>query len=242
MTIHLSKLAFPSGLTLARAKKRAKEELKKGMHENQTAALDSIAKFEMGCPWALAMAKLEQSISPLKTFMTKNDIKKIMSEHPYLTSHGMGGYESPSMTPREKKASFQRSREDLLTIVDECNKACMFLQHFDKRKTINYNSSTYGLKHQAERFIESLGTINNPYVSNGALMCASIFMGFDLKVPFDSPNGYINFSSRSPMIRLQKLKSDRYWTKASLRKRAELECQLGLPASELVQKYSDYYL
>jgi hypothetical protein len=60
-----------------------------------------------------------------------------------------------------------------------------------KRKTINTNYSSYGLKHRVE---DTYGK----YVSNGAFIVAAMELGYEVKpTDFDSPNGNFNISIRT---------------------------------------------
>ena len=66
----MQNLVFPSGLSVQRAKKRAKELVKSKQAKNQTDALDAISLKEVNKPWALAMAQLQQNLD------SSNSIKK----------------------------------------------------------------------------------------------------------------------------------------------------------------------
>lgn len=52
------------------------------------------------------------------------------------------------------------------------------LTTFKKLKSVRYNLGSYGLKHSVERYHRKLNQFNDAYVSNGALICAAIHMGF----------------------------------------------------------------
>jgi len=79
--------------------------------------------------------------------------------------------------------------------VDEFMKACRFLSQFGQRLTINTRSSSYGLKHEAERFHRELaGPDHDPYVSNGMLIAAAVHLGFKLKQV--GPNAYFNITTK----------------------------------------------
>lgn len=55
----------------------------------------------------------------------------------------------------------------------------------DRRKTINTSMGSYGWKHKVERDV-------GEYVSNGAFICAALYLKYKMKrIPF-SPNAYFN--------------------------------------------------
>lgn len=60
----------------------------------------------------------------------------------------------------------------------------------DRRKTINFDRSSYGLKHVVEKD-------TGQYVSNGEFICAALYLGYKIKrLHKHSPNA--NFNIRSP--------------------------------------------
>lgn len=71
---------------------------------------------------------------------------------------------------------------------------------FLKRKTINYNFSSYGLKHKLERYI-------GEYLSNGEFILAMLLLDYDYK--FETLNCCFNISQKSQLIKIDK----RYWNR-----------------------------
>ena len=64
---------------------------------------------------------------------------------------------------------------------DEIKKAEIFVKRLKKRKTINKDITSYGLKHCAERFLRQgvyKDKIGDAYVSNGALIVTMIKNGY----------------------------------------------------------------
>ncbi len=233
-------LYFPSSLSIDRAKKRAKAAVKAGEFPTLTQALDAIARAEMGIPWGKAIAALKsRQQSPITQFMTVRDIQAVMGEIPSLTHFGFGAYRDRSKSYKDYLRDVEKEKESLLGAVDECNKACMYLQHLEKRKTINGNSSTYGLKHSVEHYMRNLQGIEDYYVANGAFMCAAHFMGFKIEQGINgSPNGFINYSERSPIIKWRKLSEQRMISTKLIRELNQLETDLGLPSSSTVEHHS----
>ena len=227
------KLRFPSGRSVANCKKDAKRLCKTDripLHE----ALDRVsADNGLAMPFHLAITQLKKQAA--RFMMTHADIQAVMDKHPELTHFGIGLYRrtAEKMTESEYAISFEKERQSLLEAVDECNRACHFLKHMQKRQTINTASSSYGLKHRAEAFGRRMEE-DNPYVANGALICAAIHLGFEFKQGLnDSPNVWFNTSNRSPVVQWERLK-DRAnslyaYSKKQDNKLAMLEKQLGFP-------------
>lgn len=243
MTANNFPLSFPSGLTVKRARSRAKEAKASGKYKSNTDALNAIAIEETGLPWAKAIDQLYVDyLNPIEKFMTLDNIKKIVNKHTHLSDFGMEQLDFSGMTEHERALSHKHDRNALTTNLKECNKACMFLKHLDKRGSINNESSSYGLKHVAEHYLEALGTLESPYVSNGALICAAHYMGFQVKTFKNNPNVCINFSSRSPVLQWHSIRSKANYDVDAARKLRKLESQLGLPHSESTNWLSDNHL
>ena len=82
----------------------------------------------------------------------------------------------------------------------------MYLQHLKKLKSVRYNFGSYGLKHSVERYHRKLNQFNDAYVSNGALICAAIHMGFSImRKDHLSPNAWIFASVQSDIIIWERL-------------------------------------
>lgn len=123
----MQNLVFPSGLSVQRAKKRAKELVKTKQACNQIDALDSISLKEINKPWALAIPYLQQNIDYL---ITLEDIERVMLQEPLLNYNGFGHLDSYSEhfykkftfknTKDEYIQSFIKDRESLKNALDEC--------------------------------------------------------------------------------------------------------------------------
>ncbi len=85
-----AKLSFSSGLSVQRAKKRAKELVKSKQAKNQTDALDAISLKEVNKPWALAMAHFQQNLDSSNYLITRIDIARVLEQEPLLTANGFG--------------------------------------------------------------------------------------------------------------------------------------------------------
>lgn len=238
-------LSFPSGLTIVRAKKRAKKMVRSGAFSQLTDAQNSIAQAEVQMPWSLAMDALKSgTVASTSGVMTKEDIHRVMQANPNLTDFGFGIFRDRSRlkSRAEREQKFKKERDALANNVDHCNKAMRFLQFLDQRKNMNRAASSYGLKHNAEFFLGHLPNVGNPYITNGAFICAALFMGFKVEpCSWESPNAHLNFSMKSPVLQWQKL-SQQYGvsTPQHIKKLDGLEKLLGLPTSVLVEKYRNF--
>ena len=145
----MQNLVFPSGLSVQRAKKRAKELVKSEQAKTQTDALDVISFKEVNKPWALAMAQLQQNSDSSNYLITFSDIERIVEQEPLLDYNGFGHSDSyhesfyKRYTFQDSKAeylqNFKKNRESLKKALDECQRCCMYLQHLKKIKATRYN-------------------------------------------------------------------------------------------------------
>ena len=120
--------------------------------------------------------------------MNKTDIKKILDKETSLNDAGFGlAFDFKKLTPDEYQKQLKQLRNDLLDSPYECTHVCEWLKNINKIKTINKRRSSYGLKHIVEK--------RTTYISNGAFICAAIFMGF--KYVIDGPNAFFNMSEKS---------------------------------------------
>ncbi|MCH8863535.1 MAG: hypothetical protein IID51_13665 [Proteobacteria bacterium] len=129
-------------------------------------------------------------------------IEDARTQEPNLTRSGFAYKDKPGRTQADINAEIERDRKQPIGFfaVEEFMRACEFLSQKEKRTTINKDSNSYGLKHEAERFHKKNGA-SNPYVSNGMFIAAAIHLGFKIKKV--GPNAYLNISSREPGERKQ---------------------------------------
>lgn len=128
--------------------------------------------------------------------VNRNDVEQILKEHPELNSFGVGLYDN-----EKNPSELQRGREYLLNQrgLEEIKRAMDYLTLCGYRKSINYNSSSYGLKHRVERYYRDSNCCGNNYVSNGAFIVAALLCGFKIKSKeWSGPNVFLNISNRKP--------------------------------------------
>ena len=83
--------------------------------------------------------------------MTRQDMQRVLNEHPELTTLGFGTFRKPGMAPARQAARFEKDRYELLNSTPACTAICRWLEKQPKIKSINHQISSYGLKHVAER-------------------------------------------------------------------------------------------
>jgi hypothetical protein len=127
----------------------------------------------------------------------------VMIAYPQLTHFGFGVYGERCLSVEAWQAEVAKNRESMFSegAICEFELACEYLLQLDTIKTPNRKHSSYGLKHEAERyhrrrrFAERKG---EAYVSNGMLLTAAYHLGMKVvRVAWDSPNAFLNISSRS---------------------------------------------
>ncbi|MEQ1312393.1 hypothetical protein [Acinetobacter sp. XH1639] len=236
----MQNLVFPSGLSVQRAKKRAKELVKSEQVKTQTAALDVISFKEMNKPWALAMAQLQKKSDSLNHLITLADIERILEQEPLLDYNGFGYSDSyhesfyKRYTFQDSKAeylqNFKKNRQSLKKALDECQRCCMYLQHLKKIKATRYNLSSYTFKHSVEYYHRQLNHFDNVYVSNGAFICAALHMGFKVIRKNDtSPNAWVCASIQSDIVMWGRLLDQQNSLEPKeLKLLAKLEKKIGL--------------
>lgn len=206
------KLLFPSGRSVGNCRKDAKRlALKLGV--SLSTAQDRIVAINGGTgTWSQSLIALR--LLPPRSVVTSGgigmtlaDMQAVLKDHP-ITAHGYGPSSDEVKHAGSYAAALQAGQGDLLERLDECNRAVRYLQHLNKRKSNNPSAgSSYGLKHEASRFLEELvDAPPNPYITNGAFICAAVHMGFKVTAYWDSPNPTFNISSRSPAFEWERLK------------------------------------
>jgi len=214
---NIDQLKFPSGRSVGNCRKDAKRQAGASsipLHQ----ALDEVArKNGADKAWHHALNDLQTQISVLPATigkengdtMTAADVRSVLEKHWELTHFGMGPNKSNSEGASSYREAIERGQAELLRALGECNLACAFLRHVDKRKTINPKAgSSYGLKHAAQGFVRRLktGGPDNGYVANGSFICAAIHMGFEYRrTDLNSPNVFFNMSSKSPVFEWSRL-------------------------------------
>lgn len=141
------------------------------------------------------------SIDPLKIHLAfaHSAVLRMLEDHPHLHHHGYGT--EYFINGHGARSSMAASRTELAGTVaaGEFLRAHAFLQKIKKIDTVNRSRSSYGLKHVVEKIAFDLGGQILPanYITNGALIAAALYNGFDLHRIDHGPNAHFNMSKRS---------------------------------------------
>ena len=129
--------------------------------------------------------------------VAESDIEHALETEPSLTHFGLGVYlprrwKLPVNERRERtKKLLAEGRQQLLERAEEVQLCCDWLDLVLQRKTINRKRSSYGYKHEVQRYF-------GQYVSNGAFIAALIIKGVPYKTHPDNPNVNAALSNKLP--------------------------------------------
>jgi len=130
-------------------------------------------------------------------------IRGAMAHTANLTHFGLGTIAARRKTTQEQQFEIVAGRKEMLSnsSADEFLLALEYISRLEKRKSLNKNSTSYGLKHMVERYegeYRKSGRIAIGYVSNGMFIAAAIHAGLDMAPShYGSPNAVFNISQRS---------------------------------------------
>jgi hypothetical protein len=106
----------------------------------------------------------------------------------------------------EKRAASWGRRTDP-SLVREITSAIEWLKLCERAEKIYRSQTSYGLKHEAERWCREQGHSSGGYISNGALLMAAFILGFEVyrpMIPANFPNGFLNISRYRPQANHEK--------------------------------------
>jgi hypothetical protein len=86
---------------------------------------------------------------------------------------------------------------------DQVDRSIEWLQLCGTAPTVSRKSSSYGLKHEAERWWEAKGGGHGGYICNGALIMAALQIGMIVRRIGSSPNACLNLSQHRPVSDLR---------------------------------------
>jgi hypothetical protein len=161
----------------------------------------------------LAEHGFEVSALPFYGACVRVALRAVMKKVPTLTAFGIGigdprrNADGSRESALERESRFTAGREELLDdqLVEPFLLSLAMLARIEPTKTFYTGTSSYGLKHVAERYACTYpdGTPLGPqYVTNGIFIAAAVHAGFDIKTYKDargsvSPNVSFNMSKRS---------------------------------------------
>jgi hypothetical protein len=135
-------------------------------------------------------------------------VRQVIENNPTLTRNGIGigprqhKSDGQRETPSEYHARFVEWRNELQLdiVMEEFLRSLAFLAQIEPTKTVRPDTSSYRLKHIAEKYkcnYPEGHQLGPSYVSNGALIAAAIHSGFNIKTYADSPNVNFNMSKKA---------------------------------------------
>ena len=113
----------------------------------------------------------------------RNQMKNVLNNHPNLCDFG---WRTRAMTDTK----FQEERNKMLTndALVQFKSACEWVGLMEPIKTIYPRPSSYGLKHTAEKYMDT-------YITNGVFIAAALHFGYRYRLcRADSPNCSFNMS------------------------------------------------
>lgn len=140
--------------------------------------------------------------------VAKVAIRSVLEQVPRLTLHGIGltqfqrNPDGSQETPEQHYERLLDSRKEFLDDyhVEEFLLSLAFVSRVKRIKTINPYSNSYWLKHIAEKYpcaYPDGRTLGRGYVSNGALIAAAVYAGFNIREYYGSTNVAFNMSKPS---------------------------------------------
>ncbi len=144
---------------------------------------------------------LSEAVVRVKLADQRAAIAAVMEQQPELGSGGFRTWDG-RRTVKENADDFRADREEMLEShsVAEFMRAVAFLRTKEKARTVSRKRTSYGYKHEAERFHRDLAPGANPYVANGLFIAAALHLGFTVKRDGHGPNAFVNIAS-APMRR-----------------------------------------
>jgi hypothetical protein len=125
-------------------------------------------------------------------------VRAIMKREPHLSQAGYP-YIDPRHSPAEREAQWAEWRAAMLTAdaIGQFVRAKEFLEQAVRTEKPVRRISSYGYKHQAERFQKELKAPHH-YVANGMFIAAALDLGFQIRRIPGSPNVYLNIADVRP--------------------------------------------
>jgi hypothetical protein len=131
-------------------------------------------------------------IYPTAIAEAKIAIAAAKNECPYLTTEGIGAYQ-PFGHLVFSGPKFEEDRNNFS--LEQVATAIAFLRRCRLTRSRAARLSSYGLKHAAERWGKAAGMA--PYVSNGELIAAALFLGFPVEFNTTCVNALVGVDKRS---------------------------------------------
>lgn len=145
---------------------------------------------------AVPVDLLLDAVVSIKLGEERTAIEAVLAREPDLSANGFRTYDRRRST-QENADSFLASRSKMLEgpYLAQFARAVGYLGTLEKSKTVSRKATSYGYKHDAERFHEAVDPDGNPYVANGMFIAAALHLGFTVKRDGQSPNAFINIAA-----------------------------------------------
>jgi len=148
---------------------------------------------------------------PFYRMVARTAIRSVLSAVPVLTAAGIGirpprrNADAKWETSHDRNARFLEWQKELQESEEQFLLALAFVSQIRKIKTVANGRGSYRLKHIAENYACTYPTgeeLGPRYVSNGALIAASVHAGFNFKkyvdeLGYDNLNVTFNMSKKS---------------------------------------------
>ena len=140
---------------------------------------------------------LSEAVVRTKLATSRSAIQAVLNREPALSAGGLRSHDR-RLSVRENAANFSASREAMLKAgsVEQFVRAVAYLQTKEQSKAVSRKATSYGYKHDAERYHRAEAPGDDPYVANGMFIAAALHLGFTVKRDGDnSPNALINIAT-----------------------------------------------
>lgn len=120
-------------------------------------------------------------------------IEQALAKNLRINRYGFGYYPAGKISSAELGRGFMEAREELRGLTDEVATSISWLRLVQGTKVPRTNS--YWLKKRAQEWGKANGLA--PYISNGALIAAAMYLRFPVQERYGDPNAAIGVSLRS---------------------------------------------
>ena len=108
-------------------------------------------------------------------------INEVLKEYPDLTANGFAYKPKYRYPDLDGHVYGSISPQGFIAVVEWL----LNYDAFDRRKTINTSTGSYGWKHRVERDTRQ-------YISNGDFICGALYLKYSMQRMPNSPNAYFN--------------------------------------------------
>jgi hypothetical protein len=138
---------------------------------------------------------LSEAVVRTKLPAKRAAMEAILANEPALSPNGFRTFDR-RRSLQENRSNFEAFRQSMLEAahVEQFVRAVKYLEMLEKSKTVSRKRTSYGYKHDAERFHEAAAPGEDYYPANGMFIVAALHLGFAIKRDGESPNAFINIA------------------------------------------------